>query len=77
MTLAYAFEFKGLAVLLALELTEPADEADIEAITTILDRRPGGRTPPGPRSEEADTGQHPTWVSPNEWWPHHGAVGPP
>ena len=38
----YAFEFKGLAVLLPLELTEPADEADIEAITTILDRRPGG-----------------------------------
>ena len=38
----YAFEFKGLAVLLPLELTEPADEADIEAITTSLDRRPGG-----------------------------------
>ena len=27
----YAFEFKDLAVLLALKLTEPADQADIEA----------------------------------------------
>jgi hypothetical protein len=30
-----AFEFKDLAVLLALDLTEPADQADIEAINTI------------------------------------------
>ena len=28
----YAFEFKDLAVLLGLELTEPADHADIDAI---------------------------------------------
>jgi hypothetical protein len=40
----YAFEFKDLAVLLTLELTEPADHADIEAITTILDRRHGAHT---------------------------------
>ena len=42
----YAFEFKGLAVLLALKLTEPADQADIEATTTttILDRRRGAHT---------------------------------
>jgi len=35
----YAFEFKDLAVLLGLELTEPADHADIDAINAILDRR--------------------------------------
>ena len=44
----YAFEFKDLAVLLALELTEPADQADIEATTTttttILDRHRGAHT---------------------------------
>ena len=40
----YAFEFKDLAVLLALELNEPADQADIEAIATILDRRRGAHT---------------------------------
>jgi hypothetical protein len=35
----YAFRFPDLAVLLGLDLTEPADHADIEAIRTILDRR--------------------------------------
>lgn len=35
----YAFEFEDLTVLLQLERTEPADHADIEAITTILNRR--------------------------------------
>jgi hypothetical protein len=40
----YAFEFKDLAVLLGLELTEPADHADIEAINTILNRRRAAHT---------------------------------
>jgi hypothetical protein len=40
----YAFEFKDLTVLLGLELTEPADHADIEAITTILNRRRAAHT---------------------------------
>jgi hypothetical protein len=40
----YAFEFKDLAVLLGLELIEPADHADIEAINTILDRRRAAHT---------------------------------
>jgi len=40
----YAFEFKDLAVLLGLDLTEPADQADIEAISTILDRRCAAHT---------------------------------
>jgi hypothetical protein len=31
-------------VLLALKLTEPADQADIEAISTILDRRCAAHT---------------------------------
>jgi hypothetical protein len=35
----YAFEVEDLTVLLGLERTEPADHADIEAITTILNRR--------------------------------------
>ena len=45
----YAFEFKDLAVLLALELTEPADHAA------------AGPTPPSLRSKETSTGQHSTW----------------
>ena len=40
----YAFEFKDLAVLLGLDLTEPADHADIDAISTILDRRRAAHT---------------------------------
>ena len=40
----YAFEFKDLTVLLGLELTEPADHADIEAINTILNRRRAAHT---------------------------------
>lgn len=40
----YAFEFKDLGVLLGLELTEPADHADIEAINTILNRRRAAHT---------------------------------
>ena len=40
----YAFEFKDLAVLLGLELTEPADHADIEAINTVLNRRRAAHT---------------------------------
>ena len=41
----YAFEFNDLAVLLTLELTEPADHADIEAITTSSTAAMG--PPPG------------------------------
>jgi len=37
----YASEFKDLTVLLGLELTEPADHADIDA---ILDRRSAAHT---------------------------------
>ena len=40
----YAFEFKDLAVLLGLELTKPADHADIDAINAILDRRRAAHT---------------------------------
>ena len=40
----YAFQFKDLAVLLGLDLTEPADHADIDAINTILDRRCAAHT---------------------------------
>lgn len=39
MTAGRAFEFTDLTVLLALDLDEPADRADIEAIEAILDRR--------------------------------------
>lgn len=34
-----AFEFDDLTVLLGLDLAEPADQADIEAIDDILARR--------------------------------------
>jgi hypothetical protein len=40
----YAFEFKDLTVLLGLELTEPADLADVEAITAILNRHRAAHT---------------------------------
>lgn len=40
----YAFQFKDLAVLLRLDLTESADHADIDAISTILDRRCAAHT---------------------------------
>jgi hypothetical protein len=39
-----AFEFKGLAALLGLEFTEPADHADAGAINAILDRRRAAHT---------------------------------
>ena len=39
MTNDRAFEFDDLAVLLTLDPTEPADEADIETIDEILARR--------------------------------------
>ena len=39
MTTDRAFEFEDLAVLLDLDLGDPADLADIEAIEAILDRR--------------------------------------
>lgn len=39
MTSDRAFEFDDLAVLLDLDLGEPSDLADIEAIEAILDRR--------------------------------------
>jgi hypothetical protein len=45
MTSGHAFEFTDLAVLLALDLDEPADLADIEAVEAILDRR---RASPAP-----------------------------
>jgi hypothetical protein len=48
----YAFEFKDLAVLLALELTEPTDHVA------------AGPTPPSLRSTETGTGQRTTWFGP-------------
>ena len=53
----YAFEFKDLAVLLGLELTEPADHADIDAINAILDRRRAAHTsqPAGQRERRRPT----------------------
>jgi hypothetical protein len=53
----YAFEFKDLTVLLGLELTEPADHADIEAINTILNRR---RAAHASRRVEQGDGHRPT-----------------
>ena len=40
----YAFHFNDLAVLLGLDLTEPADHADIDAISAVLGRRLAART---------------------------------
>jgi len=53
----YAFEFKDLAVLLGLELTEPADHADIDALNAILDRRRAAHTsqPAGQRHRHRPT----------------------
>jgi hypothetical protein len=44
-----AFELDDLIVLLGLDLAEPSDRADIEAIEAILDRRraDGWSTPDG------------------------------
>ena len=49
MTAERAFELDDLTVLLGLDLDEPDDQADIEAIEAVLDRRrTGGRSaPPG------------------------------
>jgi hypothetical protein len=55
----YAFEFKDLAVLLGLELTEPADHADIEVSNTSSTATPQP-TPPSLWSKETGTGQHST-----------------
>lgn len=44
-----AFELNDLMILLGLKLAEPADQADIEAIEAILDRRrTGGWSTTGP-----------------------------
>jgi hypothetical protein len=49
MTTDRAFDFDDLIVLLDLDLGEPTDRADIEAIESVLDRRrTGGWSAPGP-----------------------------
>jgi hypothetical protein len=47
----YASEFKDLTVL-GLELTEPADHADIDTINAILDRRRAAHTSQPARQRE-------------------------
>jgi hypothetical protein len=49
MTADRAFELDDLTVLLGLDLGDPADRADIEAIEAVLDRRRAdGWSAPGP-----------------------------
>jgi hypothetical protein len=50
MTVDRAFELDDLTVLLGLDLADPDDRADIEAIEAVLDRRrtDGWSAPAGP-----------------------------
>jgi hypothetical protein len=47
-----AFQFNDLAVLLGLDRTEPADHADIDAISRMLGRRRAAHTPQTPEQGE-------------------------
>jgi hypothetical protein len=52
-----AFELSDLTVLLGLDLAEPDDQCDIEAIEVILERR---RTAQGPVPADRQGSQHRT-----------------
>jgi hypothetical protein len=61
MKTAPAFELSDLTVLLGLDLGEPTDAGDIEAIDVILERRRAANIPVPQTAERADIGRRCTW----------------